>query len=39
MLGDNAYESGFDSDYQGGVFEAYPQILAKHSSMASARKS
>jgi hypothetical protein len=27
MLGDNAYESGFDGEYQVGVFEAYPQIL------------
>lgn len=27
MLGDNAYESGFDNEYQGGVFDAYPQIL------------
>lgn len=27
MLGDNAYESGFDSEYQDGFFDAYPQIL------------
>lgn len=27
MLGDNAYESGFDSEYQDGFFDAYPEIL------------
>lgn len=27
MLGDNAYEYGFDGNYQSGVFNAYPQIL------------
>lgn len=27
MLGDNAYESGTDDEYQRGVFETYPQLL------------
>lgn len=27
MLGDNAYESGFDSEYQAGFFEEYPDFL------------
>ena len=29
MLGDNAYESGFDDEYQHGVFEMYPEMLRK----------
>ena len=27
MLGDNAYESGTDSEYQAAVFDTYPEIL------------
>jgi len=27
MLGDNAYDSGTDADYQGAVFDAYPTVL------------
>ena len=27
MLGDNAYNDGTDSEYQGAVFDMYPQIL------------
>jgi calcineurin-like phosphoesterase family protein/purple acid phosphatase-like protein/flagellar hook capping protein FlgD len=27
MLGDNAYEFGTDSDYQGGAFDQYPSML------------
>jgi hypothetical protein len=27
MLGDNAYETGTDEQYQRGVFETYPQLL------------
>ena len=27
MLGDNAYNSGTDSEYQSGVFDLYPEIL------------
>ncbi len=30
MMGDNAYESGTDSDYQAGVFNIYPEVL-RHS--------
>jgi hypothetical protein len=29
MLGDNAYDSGTDSEYQAGVFNIYPSILKK----------
>ena len=29
MLGDNAYDSGTDSEYQRGVFEMYPGLLAQ----------
>ncbi|MEM1206124.1 MAG: metallophosphoesterase family protein [Acidobacteriota bacterium] len=29
MLGDNAYESGTDREYQRAVFEMYPDILAR----------
>lgn len=27
MLGDNAYDAGRDSEYQGGIFLAYPELL------------
>lgn len=27
MLGDNAYEDGTDEDFQGALFDAYPQLL------------
>jgi len=27
MLGDNAYEHGTDSEFQGAVFDAYPELL------------
>ena len=27
MLGDNAYNSGLDSEYQAGVFDMYPSVL------------
>ena len=30
MLGDNAYNSGTDADYQAGVFDIYPEVL-RHS--------
>jgi hypothetical protein len=29
MLGDNAYESGTDDEYQAAVFEMYPDILSR----------
>ena len=29
MLGDNAYNSGTDAEYQGAVFDAYPTMLRK----------
>ena len=29
MLGDNAYSSGTDSEYQAAVFDAYPEVLRK----------
>jgi hypothetical protein len=29
MLGDNAYQSGTDTEYQGSVFLAYPELLRK----------
>jgi len=29
MLGDNAYNSGTDSEYQAAVFETYPEMLRK----------
>jgi len=29
MLGDNAYETGTDSEYQAAVFDMYPQTLAQ----------
>ncbi len=29
MLGDNAYDSGTDAEYQRGVFEMYPKLLAQ----------
>jgi len=29
MLGDNAYTSGTDSEYQAAVFDAYPEVLRK----------
>ena len=29
MLGDNAYSSGTDSDYQAGMFDSYPEVLRK----------
>src|SRR5687768_4821100 len=29
MLGDNAYESGLDEEYQAAVFETYPEMLRK----------
>ncbi len=29
MLGDNAYQSGTDAEYQGSVFLAYPELLRK----------
>jgi hypothetical protein len=29
MLGDNAYNSGTDSEYQAGVFEIYPSMLKR----------
>jgi hypothetical protein len=30
MLGDNAYQTGTDTEYQGAVFDMYPTVLRNH---------
>jgi len=30
MLGDNAYDSGTDAEYQTGLFDIYPEFLRRH---------
>jgi hypothetical protein len=34
MLGDNAYPSGTDDQYERAVFDMYPTLLRKHRGLA-----
>ena len=38
MLGDNAYTSGTDAEYQVGVFDVYPALLRSQRAVADARQ-
>ena len=38
MLGDNAYESGTDTEYQAAVFDMYPSYLRTSVSLADLRQ-